>query len=76
MVCGPPGSSVRGIFQAGIPRWLPFLPPGDLSDPGIEPVSLVSPPLQADSLSLSHWEALYLISVFLFFFYFYFFEQH
>ena len=24
---------------------LPFPPPGDLSDPGIKPVSLVSPPL-------------------------------
>ena len=30
---------------------LPFPPPGDLSDPGIE---LASPALQADSLALSH----------------------
>ena len=30
---------------------LPCLPPGDLLDPGIEPVS---PELQADSLPLSH----------------------
>ena len=30
---------------------LPFLPPGDLHDQGIEPVS---PALQVDSLSLSH----------------------
>ena len=30
---------------------LPFLPPGDLSDPGIEPNS---PALKADSLSLRH----------------------
>ena len=29
---------------------LPFSPPGDLSDSGIEPVSTVSPALQADSL--------------------------
>ena len=29
---------------------LPFPPPGDLSDPGIEPESSVSPALQADSL--------------------------
>ena len=40
----------------GFPRqeyWsgLPCPPPGDLSDPGIEPVS---PALQADSLPLSH----------------------
>ena len=29
---------------------LPFPPPGDLLDPGIEPKSSVSPALQADSL--------------------------
>ena len=28
----------------------PFLPPGDLLDPGIKPVSPVSPALQVDSL--------------------------
>jgi len=35
----PPGSSVHGIFQARIEYWsgLPFPPPGDLPDPGIEP---------------------------------------
>ena len=33
---------------------LPCPPPGDLPDPGIEPASLVSPALQADSLPLSH----------------------
>ena len=32
----------------------PFPSPGDLSDPGIEPTSPVSPALQADSLPLSH----------------------
>ena len=31
---------------------LPFPSPGDLPDPGIEPVS---PTLKADSLPLSHW---------------------
>ena len=34
---------------------LPFPPPGDLPDPGMEPVSPVSPALQVDSLPLSHW---------------------
>ena len=34
---------------------LPCLPPGDLSDPGIEPMSPASPALQADSLLLSQW---------------------
>ena len=34
---------------------LSFPTPGDLSDPGIEPTSLVSPALQVNSLPLSHW---------------------
>ena len=33
---------------------LPFPPPGDLPDPGIEPTSHVTPALQVDSLLLSH----------------------
>ena len=37
----PPGSSVHGIFQVRILEWVTpgFPSPGDLSDPGIEPVS-------------------------------------
>ena len=51
---GLPGSSVRGILQARILEWrkkkeywsgLPFPPPGDLLDPGIEPASPASPAL-------------------------------
>ena len=34
---------------------LPSPPPGDLADSEVEPESLVSPALQADSLPLSHW---------------------
>ena len=34
MDCNLPGSSVHGIFQG-----LPFPPPGDLPNPGIEPGS-------------------------------------
>ena len=49
--CSPPGSSVHGILQARILEGLPFPPPGDLLNPGIEPSS---PALQADSLPLSH----------------------
>ena len=50
VACQPP------LFM-GFPRqeyWdgLPFLPPGDLPNPGIEPES---PALQVDSLPLSHW---------------------
>ena len=53
--CSPPGSSVHGISQ-GQKYWsgLPFPPPADLPNPGIEPVSPVSPAWQADSLPLSH----------------------
>ena len=46
MDCCPPVSSVHRIFQARILEWLPFSPPGYLSDPVIEPVP---PKLQADS---------------------------
>ena len=45
--CSPPGSSVHGILQARILNELPFPPPGDLPNPGIESGS---PALQADSL--------------------------
>ena len=45
--CSLPGSSVRGISQGG----LPFPPPGNRSDPGIEPTS---PALQVGSLLLGH----------------------
>ena len=37
---------------------LPFPPPGDLPDPGIEPASPVAPALQVDSLPLRYREAL------------------
>ena len=35
-----PGFSVSGISQARILSGLPFLPPGDLPNPGIKPRSL------------------------------------
>ena len=36
----PPGSSVHGIQQARILEWVAIIsPPGDLPDPGIEPMS-------------------------------------
>ena len=37
MDCSPPGSSVYGISQARVLLWLPFTPPGDHPNPGIEP---------------------------------------
>ena len=35
-------------------------PPGDLPDPGIEPVPFLSPAVQVDSLLLSHQGSLWL----------------
>ena len=52
--CSLPGSSVHGIFQQEYWSGLLCPSPGDLSNPGIEPVSPVSPALQVDSLLLSH----------------------
>ena len=43
----PPGSSVHGILQARILKWVAMPSSGDLPDPGIEPMS---PALQVDSL--------------------------
>ena len=45
----PKGFSRQEYWSA-----LPFPPPGDLPDPGMEPASLTSPALQADSLRPSH----------------------
>ena len=43
-----------GFFRQESWSGLPFPPPGVLPDPGIEPVSPVTPELQVDSLPLSH----------------------
>ena len=49
----------QASLSMGFSRWeywsgLPFPPPVDLPDPGIEPMSPVSPALQAGALQLSH----------------------
>ena len=41
-----------GILRARTLEWVAMTPPGDISDPGIQPAS---PALQAYSLSLNHW---------------------
>ena len=51
----PQTSLSMGFFRQEYWSGLPFPPPGDLPDPGMEPVSSVSPALQVDSLPLSHW---------------------
>ena len=45
MHCSLPASSVHGILQAGILQGLPFLPPGELPNPGIQPICLKFPAL-------------------------------
>ena len=42
MDCSPPGSTVHRILQAKSWSGSPCPPPGDLPNPGIEPVSLMS----------------------------------
>ena len=39
MDCRPPGSPLHEIFQVRILEWVAIPSPGNLHDPGIEPVS-------------------------------------
>ena len=58
--CRPPGSSVHGIFQQEYCSGLPFLPPGDLPDAGVEPTSLMSTALAGRFFTISAtWKALH-----------------
>ena len=57
--CSPPGSSVHGILQARRLEWVACPPPGDLPDPGIEPVPLMAPALAGMFFTTSAtWEVL------------------
>ena len=51
MDCSVPGASSMGFSRQEYWSGLPFPSPGNLSDPGIEPMS---PAWQVDSLPLSH----------------------
>ena len=58
MECSLLGSSVYGILQARILEWVACPPPWDFPDPGIEPMSLMSPALtSAFFTTKSTWEA-------------------
>ena len=50
-VCSLPGSSVHGILQVRILQCVAVAFSRESSDPGIEPTSLTSPALQADSFT-------------------------
>ena len=55
MDCSPQGSSVHGIFQARILECgLPFPPPRDLPNLGIEPAFPMSPALAGGFLTTAH----------------------
>ena len=55
LVGNPPAPLSMGFSRLEYWSGLPCPPPGDLPDPGIEPMSSVFPALQADSLLLSQW---------------------
>ena len=54
MDCNPPGFSVHGILQQEYCNGLPFLPSGDLLNPGIKPRLLRLLHWQVDSLPPHH----------------------
>ena len=58
MHCSLPDSSVHGILQARRLEWVAIPPPGDLPDPGIEPILLMSPALACGFFTPhATWEA-------------------
>ena len=60
MNCSPLGSFVLEILQARILEWFACLPPENLPDPGIKPMSPVSPALRGRFFSTdATWEAQY-----------------
>ena len=56
----------QGFYRQEYQNGLPCPPPEDLSDPGIEPLSLMSPALVGGLLTSSTtWEAIYYICVYI-----------
>ena len=43
--CSPPGSSIHEILPVRILEWVVWPAPGELLNPGMEPISLKSPAL-------------------------------
>ena len=59
MDCSPPGSSVHGILQVRILEWVAMPFSRDLPNPGIKPVTLMSPALAGRLFTTSTtWEDL------------------
>ena len=59
----PPGSSLQGFPRQEYWSGLPFPPPGDLPDPGIEPASLVSPALAGSFCRTKQTNICFLLTV-------------
>ena len=58
MDCSPPGSPIQEILQAIILEWVAMPSSKDLPDPGIKPVSLMSPALAGRFFTTrATWEA-------------------
>ena len=55
MDCSHQASLSMGFSRQEYWSQLPFPSPGDLPNPGMEPVSLTSPALRVGCLPLSHW---------------------
>ena len=53
MDCSPSDSSVHGISQARTLEWVAISFSGDLPDPGIEPMSLMSPASASEFITIS-----------------------
>ena len=53
MDCSPPGSSVMGFLRQEYWDGLPFPTPENLLNPGIEPMTLVSPALAGGFFAIS-----------------------
>ena len=65
-LCDPMDSSPQAPLSTGFSRqeyWngLPLLPPGDLSHPGIEPASPVSPALRQILYPVSKWGSIFIV---------------
>ena len=64
--CSPSDASILGTSQVKMLDWIATSLSRDLPNPRIEPESLASPALQADSLPLSHWGSTTVNNVYLY----------
>ena len=64
MDCSLPGSSVHGNLQTRVLEWIAISYPGDLPNPGIESVCLMSLALAGGSFTMNTpWEVNYMLTL-------------